>query len=365
MQLFRHNLPSFIDFAFRATTPATPFRPNWHIDVMADYLSRCHAGEMRRLLINLPPRYLKSFCASVCFPAWLLGLNPHAKILVIAGSEALARQLERRTLQLMTSVRYRALFPQTRLPSPERGVRVSFGGYCEYLNTATSLMGRGGDYIIIDDPINPGDARDPEKLSAINAWYDANVYQRLDSKDRGCVIVVMQRLHENDLAGHVLKYPDWRHLSLPAFATEPAKYKLSTGKLIRRRPQSAIDKAFESRNQLIECLRRVGAANFMAQYQQEPYPATHGGAAVRMVYREFTKPGEKYSFAAAFLEIPEIEFVLHKVFGEPNPAPPVRKLSNEEWRESCRLDEAEKQNPDPYKVAFYAHLNSKFLKTEA
>ena len=112
-RILRHDLSSFIRFSFQTLLPRAEYHHNWHIDVMAHQLTKVVNGECKRLIINMPPRMLKSHCASIALPAWLLGRDPSKRILYLHSGKALGRDLEDQCYDLMMSRRYRALFPGT------------------------------------------------------------------------------------------------------------------------------------------------------------------------------------------------------------------------------------------------------------
>ncbi len=110
------------------------------------------------------------------------------------------------------------------------------------------LVGRGADLIVIDDPIAPARVHDEPRRRAVNKWFHAEVIQRLNDKTNGAVIVVMQRLHHEDLCGHLLSGEQpWVHLNLPAIAVEDEEWRLSRGRVMTRRKGEALAPAIDSR----------------------------------------------------------------------------------------------------------------------
>jgi hypothetical protein len=142
------------------------------------------------------------------------------------------------------------------------------------------LTGRGADFIIIDDPLKPEEALSETQRQAVNEWYDHTLYSRLNDKQTGCIIIIMQRLHEDDLVGHVLEQEDWEHLRLPAIAEEDEIH------IIESRYQTRTVRAGEALHPereplaILELIRRtLGEYNFAGQYQQLPSPL--GGGMVK------------------------------------------------------------------------------------
>src|SRR5690242_14184138 len=177
-------------------------------------------SSMGRLIINLPPRHLKSLMASIAFPAWYLGLDPSVQILCVSYAQDLADKLARDCRSIMISPWYQQVFA-TRL-APHRQAVQEFITTCQGYRLATStggvLTGRGADIILIDDPLKPDESLSDAQRQAANEWYDHTLYSRQNDKQRGAIVIIMQRLHEDDLVGHVLGQEDWEVLSFPAIA---------------------------------------------------------------------------------------------------------------------------------------------------
>lgn len=267
--LYRHDLCSFTQFAFSCINPATEYQDNWHIHLITDYLTQVARGKIKRLIINLPPRMLKSHCTSVAFIAWMLGRDPTKKILCLHASNILGKELEDDCLEVMQSPRYRSLFEQTRIIESGRRLETNFGGYRQYLPMEAKLTGIGADIIIVDDPMSTLDANDDLIRTQINTQFDQNVLQRLNNKKDGIIIVVMQRLHEDDLTGHLLKKSDeWVHLSLPAFAVKEEEWLLSGGNKYNREMYEALHPERESFEALLGIRKNIGGQAFCSQYLQ-------------------------------------------------------------------------------------------------
>jgi hypothetical protein len=158
--LLRRSLYAFIARTFYELNPETEFKPNWHIEVIAAELEACWRGETTRLIINVPPRSLKSQAASVAFPAWLLGQRPGAQIICASYGQDLANKHAIDCRAVLSSGFYRSIFP-TRL-SPHRQAVHEFMTTQKGVRLATSvggvLTGRGADFIIVDDPLKPDEA---------------------------------------------------------------------------------------------------------------------------------------------------------------------------------------------------------------
>src|ERR1700693_6477445 len=117
--ILRKDFVAFVERGFRELNPQTEYHRNWHIDVIAEALEQCRTGKLRRLIINVPPRSLKSHMTSISFVAWLLGHNPAAQVICASYAQDLADKLAGDCRALMMAACYRALFPGTQLA--ERG----------------------------------------------------------------------------------------------------------------------------------------------------------------------------------------------------------------------------------------------------
>lgn len=204
--VLRHDLNAFTHRSFLELNPQTSFLPNWHIEVIADRLEKIRRGTCTRLIVNVPPRHLKSHAISIAFPAWLLGHDPAKQIVAISYAQDLSDNLARKSRQLMTSPFYQALF-DTRLSKGRDAVsdfETTTGGYRLSTSVGGVLTGRGADVIIIDDPLKADDALSEPRRRSVNEWYDNTLRSRLNSQETGAIIIVMQRLRADDLVAHVL-----------------------------------------------------------------------------------------------------------------------------------------------------------------
>ena len=165
---------SFAACCFRELNPRTRFAMNWHVEVMARKLMAVREGRIRRLILCVPPRHLKSLLASVAFPAWCLGHDPSAQILCVSYAQDLVDKLSRDCRRIVATDWHQQLFP-TRL-SPRHQAVPEFETTAQGSRVATAvggvLTGRGADIIIIDDPLKPEEALSQAQRQAANEWYD-------------------------------------------------------------------------------------------------------------------------------------------------------------------------------------------------
>lgn len=269
--LVKKDLDVFVQQAFATVYPNKVFESNWHIKAIVHALDESYAGRLPRLIINLPPRHLKTFLVSVVWPAFLLTLDPSLKIFCVSYSDELARTIAREFKRVVESDWYRMLFPQVRLVKvTENDVVTDQGGFRAALSVHGSITGRGADLVIIDDPIRAEDAMSDKALQAVNEWYRGTLLSRRDDKLRSGLIVVMQRLHVNDLTGFIEASGDFHKLSFPAIAVRDEVIALRDGQTYRRRVGEALQPMHESLETLKTLRNDIGPFNFAAQYQQSP-----------------------------------------------------------------------------------------------
>jgi predicted phage terminase large subunit-like protein len=279
--MLRQDLHSFIERSFYQLNPQTEFLPNWHIEIIADELNKCYRGETNRLIITVPPRSLKSHCASVAFPAWLLGRNPCTQIIAASYAQDLAAKHALDCRNVVTSDWFQRLF-QTRLSQQRQAIQefvTTKNGWRLATSVGGVLTGRGSDFIIIDDPLKPDEALSETQRKSVNNWFDHTVYSRLNNKRKGCIILIMQRLHEDDLVGHVQTLEDWRVLNFPAIAEHDEHYTIQTPfgeRRFARKTGEALHPEREPLAVLNHIRKAQGEYNFAGQYQQSPAPLGGG-----------------------------------------------------------------------------------------
>ena len=279
----RQDLAAFIARCFGTVDPGQAFRPNWHIEAIAYELEQVLLGRNQRLIINIPPRNLKSICASVAFPAFALGLDPTWRILCVSYSIELAAKHSRDCRAVMESAWYKEVFPKTRI-NPRRNTELEFEttarGYRLTTSVGGTLTGRGGNLIVIDDPLKPEDAQSETRRTSVNNWFDSTLSSRLDQKTEDSIVIVMQRLHDDDLVGHVLERdPSWRVLKIPAIAEADEAIDLGHGVVHRRAIGEVLHPEREPRTVLDQVKLQQNSLTFSAQYQQAPVPP--GGAFIQ------------------------------------------------------------------------------------
>jgi predicted phage terminase large subunit-like protein len=268
----REHFSLFLRRVMASVAPATPYAHNWHVDAISAHLVALAGGEISRLVINLPPRMLKSTLVSVAWPAWLLGHNPAERIMAASYAQSLSVKHSTDCRAVMKSDWYRRVFGETQL-SRDQNAKEKFTttqrGYRRAVSVGGAAIGEGGNVLVVDDPINPLQASHRHQREAVNQWFDHTFSTRLDDKQRGCMVVVMQRLHPQDLSGYLLEKGGWEHLCLPAIA--PTYCVITRGNFYHAREAGEVLHPSREPLALLErAQRELGSANFSAQYQQMP-----------------------------------------------------------------------------------------------
>ena len=269
------NIHIFTQRVFQHINPNAEYQPNWHIDLIMEQLERVRRGYIKRLIINMPPRSLKSICASVAFPAWVLAHQPHKRIITTSYSLQLAKKHSLDCRSVIASKWYQELFP-TRL-AREQNDQFKFQttdfGFRLATSVGGTLTGEGGDILILDDPINAAQAQSPQLRRRLSDWYQQTLVSRLDDKMAGAILLVMQRFHPDYLTGELLKTGHWHHLNLPLIATQKEHYTIC-GKPQGRRVGEVLHQGRDTRAYATKLREEIGPYAYQAQYQQTPITRT-------------------------------------------------------------------------------------------
>ncbi len=274
--LLAANLMAYAERAFSELRPGVTFLYGLYLRAICHHLERVERGEIKRLLILLPPRHLKSHCASVCFPAWVLGRDSSKRIITMSYGASLAEEFSIASRKLMLADWNQAVFPAlhidpkkasaTQLLTTKNGGRIatSVGG---------TLTGKGGDFLIIDDPSKAEDVASETQREKLWDWFAGTAMTRLDNPKTGAVVVVAQRLHVDDLPGRLIATGQWDVLELPAIETMDRKIALPNGRVWNRPKGTILLPDHMGEEELDAIKREIGTAKFEAQYQQRPIPS--------------------------------------------------------------------------------------------
>lgn len=293
LAMARNDLAPFTALAFSAIAPGANYLQNWHIRAITYALQRVERGECKRLIITMPPRSLKSVTASVAFPAWLLGRDPTKKVICVSYAQNLAVNLANSFRNVVDSPWYRAMFPTFKISArknTEHELQTTLGGGRLATSTGGQLTGRGGDIIIIDDPLKADEAHSEAARTRCSDWVRTTLMSRFDNPSEGAIVLVMQRLHVDDLAGILLDNGGWEHLNLPAIAEGDQRVQIGRKRWHQRKHGDLLHSARLSMVTLEALKRELGSLGFSAQYQQAPAPA-EGNIVKKVWFRDYDPGG--------------------------------------------------------------------------
>jgi predicted phage terminase large subunit-like protein len=280
------SLAEFIRIGWPNIDPAD-FIANWHIDAISEHLEGVTNGDIRRLIINIPPRHMKSLSCSVAWPAWTWAQErrsalsgPSVGFLATSYAQSLSIRDNVKCRRLVESAWYQRRWGSRFQLTGDQNTKIRFendqGGYRLASSVDGTATGDGGDIIIIDDPISARDALSPTVRQGANEWFDNTMSTRLNNPKTGAYVVIMQRLHEEDLVGHLLdRGDDWTHLCLPA------RYEHDHPAVWARDPrkESGVELLWPTRmgeSEVKKIETALGSYGAAGQLQQRPAPREGG-----------------------------------------------------------------------------------------
>jgi hypothetical protein len=188
--LLRADFLSFLVKTFKTVSATDTYLHNWHIDAILYELNLIVSGKNRKLVINQPPRSLKSICVSVAFVAWCLGKDPAKRFAVVSYSNELAATFQRQFRKVVESDWYKELFPAVKFDKfTETEAETTKGGGRIAASIDGTLTGKGADVIIIDDPMKAADANSETALRRVNEFYSSTLLSRFNNKQTGALIL--------------------------------------------------------------------------------------------------------------------------------------------------------------------------------
>lgn len=212
----RKSLHDFVVDAWSIIEPAQEFKDNWHIQELCKVLESVTAGKTKRVIINVPPGCMKSLLVSVFWPAWQWARDSKKRIVTASYSASITIDQNRKVRDLVTSAWYQQHFDVKLVEDQNTKIRfnTSTGGWRIATSVGGALTGEHPDVIIIDDVITADQATSEADRKAANSWFDTTVSTR--GVARGVAIVIIaQRLHEEDLPGYLIGRGGWEHVCFP------------------------------------------------------------------------------------------------------------------------------------------------------
>lgn len=280
------SLSIFIREAWHVLEPATEFVPGWHLDAIAGHLEAVTRGEIQNLLINLPPRHCKSLTVCVFWPVWEWIRFPHRRWLFSAYASALAVRDSLRCRRLIQSPWFQQRWDDRFALSKDQNSKSRFdndrGGHRIATGVGGGATGEGGDRVIVDDPHRISQRESVTVREATLIWWDQTMSTRLNNPRTGARVIIMQRLHEADLSGHVLEQEGYVHLLLPAEFESDRRCITSVWTDPRTQDGELLWPARMGPKEIAEVKLRLGADAYSGQFQQRPTPG--GGGKFRKEY---------------------------------------------------------------------------------
>lgn len=264
----------YIDAFQQVLDPASEYLDNWHTKYLCDLMQKeairiiNKEERVQDIIINVPIRSGKSLVISVAFNAWVWTICPTFKLITASYSATLSVDLSKKTRDLIKSNWYQEHF-DIQLKD-DQDTKAHFentsGGFRIATSTGGSITGKGSDMIIADDLVNPEEADSKIQREGCNSWYDTTLYTRLNNAVIGSRIIVMQRLHDKDLTGHLLSKGDYNHICIPAELSKKVKPAHLADNYIDGRffPKRFTEKV------LADYLKILGARVYAAQLLQSP-----------------------------------------------------------------------------------------------
>jgi len=281
----RRSLAQFVRRVFEMVDPGAVYLHNWHIDLICEYLEAMTLGEIRNLIINIPPRFLKSIICSVAWPAWLLGRNPSEQILCGSYNDDLALKHSIDCLMVIRSPWYQEIFPGVQIvKDDQRKFDTSARGFRHAITPRGTGLGKGGNYQVLDDPLNPKLAMsDTERNWINNVWIGQTLGSRWNNPKTGHRLLIMQRLHMDDPTAFLLAKGGYELLKVPQ---EPAARTTITfprsGRTLTREPGELIHPERMGPEEIAYAKVELGTYGYAGQHQQEPTPL--GGGRLKLAW---------------------------------------------------------------------------------
>lgn len=267
--MYRCNFGAFVDFAFRELNPGERMEDNWYIRLMAGLLQTTRFDTdgilPRRLIFNLPPGYLKTHICSISFPAWILGRDPSMSVLIVSETPDIALEIRERCAELMSSKRYRSLFPRPRIVRSARDLELNYGGRIRSSGIGHSLPSRASDLVVIDNP------QSMHSLGRVDPAQFLEIGRTLKNPKTGMIVMVTRRLSENDLSSFLHGRPNWGSMVLPVIATSNIDWPGVNSNDYHQRKGEPLHESYEGWDKIEEQILDLGGEAFSWQYMQGAY----------------------------------------------------------------------------------------------
>lgn len=275
------RLSHFVECAWHVVEPATEYVPGWHIDAICDHLEAVSRGDIRNLLINIPPRHAKSLLVAVFWPCWAWATQPSMRWLFSSYAQQLSVRDSLKCRRLILSPWYQGLWGDRFTLTDDQNAKMRFEnsetGYRIATAAGAAATGEGGDIVVVDDPHSAVGASSEAQRESTLVWWDETMSTRLNDAKTGRKVIVMQRLHERDLSGHVLDRGGYEHLCLPAEFEAENRCVTSIGwSDPRTEDGELLWPAKFGEKEIAERKSELGEYGYVGQFQQRPSPRGGG-----------------------------------------------------------------------------------------
>ena len=275
------SLYEFVRQSWHVVEPGVPFIASWHIEEICEHLEAITSGQLRKLLINIPPRHSKSTIVSVMWPMWEWLTDPAHKYLCASYSGNLSIRDNLKGRRLVQSPWYQERWGHLFKLSGDQNAKQRFEndktGYRLATSVGGTATGEGGSRLILDDPHSAQEAQSDVIRDSALEWFDVVWSTRLNDPKRDAMVTIMQRLHEKDISGHILEdIGGWEHLMIPA-EWDGVRRKTSLGPYDPRKVKGELicPERFGPK-EVTELKQLLGTYGTAGQLQQDPTPTTGG-----------------------------------------------------------------------------------------
>jgi phage terminase large subunit-like protein len=288
--LARCDFGTFVELAFPILHPGKKLVHASYLDVLVALMKGCAAGRKPRVIVNLPPGFMKSMLISIMYVAWRLGVDPTLKFVCISYGDDLAHKHSASTRKLMQSPQFRAIFPGTVLDKKaEHHLTTTKGGYRYATAVGSDITGFRPTEIIVDDPIEPEKGSSELAKEKLRSWISSSVLTRFEDNAKNVFILVMHRVAPDDLAGTLQAQGGYFTLSLPLVAEKEEAFASRGDVIMTRQPGDLLHPDRMTEEDLERLKREISPHAFASQYQQRPVLGGSGMCSIDRLAR-YDKP---------------------------------------------------------------------------